>query len=575
MAIPQYEQQVTPDATQATAPEELHPVAAAFGGDIGAALEKGGDEIQNRIDMLTGHMARMLYFQQQSQVQDKLNQFNEWKADKLYNVNNNADVEIPKTWQSEALNPNNTTLSAGGSPQSNTATPDTVTVPYGLLQRKGWQAAGALHDLDTSYQAQKAQITLQARQEGLGQRAISNLTNGLDQAWSSDRMNVVKHEAEQRDQAQQQTFLKGMQLQADSAVGAQDPISLARKIDSINQANDALNDQQGKDKDDPIRELTSNKFIGQALNNSMVTNLKATGGNPAQFQSTLDKLHDDGKINDTVYESAQEHLDRASKAIISQNASAAKEQQVNVRMDAFNKLAQGKFDISNQSLIDEYASKDPELGNALQTVAESRGQYKPERNDAQNREFQKSVTAMINSSSQDQLSGYMTKLLSDKNGISQTHLNVMVNALMNHAKTLPAIDGQPNSPVTQNTSAMAFNALSSWADRGNLSPDEKTDLITHYLDGMTKTAPKQNYDNAIKSHMMQAYPQTATMEFPPTDIDAEGRGFNKAVNFAADAKIYPQQRLNMHGTEEKPGSTEEASKIVGKKIEDIPEIKND
>ena len=60
----QYNQQIQPEATQASVPEEIHPVAAAFGGDIGQALEQGGDKVASRIENLSMHLARMNYYRQ-------------------------------------------------------------------------------------------------------------------------------------------------------------------------------------------------------------------------------------------------------------------------------------------------------------------------------------------------------------------------------------------------------------------------------------------------------------------------------------------------------------------------------
>lgn len=556
MSVPQYQQQIEPEATQATTPEELHPVAAAFGGDIGAALEKSGEQISGRIEQLSQHMALMNYYRSQQNVADKVLQMKTDQDNVLYSQD---PKEITRNPSIDNTKPTDLILSSGGVSPSNISpavATQTFTVPTGLLLRKDNAADGVTQEYHDWYNNYSQQMISQAQSEGMGLRAIRQLKLRMDSDFASNGRYIAGHEAEQLNNGRIKTFTSVMQADANSSNLAQDSQSLGLKIDSINKTAVDLSASGGllKNPDGSFTDAhvnTTNKFVGQALDNSMAANLKLTNGDPAQFQSILDRLHDDGRINDTQYNVSSDHLGRASKAIISQNETRNKIQTVNVRMDAFNKLGQGKFDISNQSLIDDYASKDPELGNALQTVAESRGQYKPERNDAQNREFQKSVTDMINSSSQDQLSGYMTKMLSAKDGMSQTHLNIVVNALMNHAKTLPVIDGMPNSPIPQNTGAMAFNALSKWADTANLSVEDKSQLMTNYLDGMSKAvAPRDNYNNAIQAHMREAYPKTSTMEFPPTDIDNESRGFNKAVNFAADAKIFPQQRLNVHGVKE-------------------------
>ena len=78
----QYNPQVSPEATQATAPEELHPVAAAFGGDIGAALQASGKEVADRIQTLSFHMARMNYYRGEAQKQDLINNYQSELLDK-------------------------------------------------------------------------------------------------------------------------------------------------------------------------------------------------------------------------------------------------------------------------------------------------------------------------------------------------------------------------------------------------------------------------------------------------------------------------------------------------------------
>jgi hypothetical protein len=318
----QYQQQITPEATQATTPEELHPVAAAFGGDIGAALEKSGSEVADRVQTLSLHMARMNYYRGEAQRADLLNNYKTQLQTKLYGDPTDPNATVTSVGGNVMPDAGKMTLSAGPSPSNVTPTAAPVEIPAGVYQRKGYAAAGAIQDVDQWHQQASQQIMDQA--QGLGLRNNAVLKTQMDNAWSSERMGIVKHEASQIDQAQQQTWFKGMQLDADNAVTKQDPVSLGRTIDSINQTNQVLNDHQGKDDNDPIRELTANKFIGQALNNSMTANLKSTGGNPAQFQSTLDELHDSGKISDTVYDNAGERLDRVSKQLTSQNETAAR-----------------------------------------------------------------------------------------------------------------------------------------------------------------------------------------------------------------------------------------------------------
>lgn len=566
MAIPQYEQQVTPDATQATTPEELHPLAAAFGGDIGKALEASSEQVSNRIEQLSQHMALMNYYRGQAAVADKVLEVKSKQDDFLLSQEPKEITRTPQT-----LNPSDTTLSSGAPPSGILPLPSgkTFTAPAGLLQRTGY-AADSITDEYHQWAAQASkQATDEMRADGYGERNIRSLKMHLDADFASNARHIAGYEAQQVNNAQITTFTTLMQKTADSGSFATDSQSLGLKIDAINKtgADLSLSQHLFKNPDGSITDAhtnTVNTYVGQALDNSNMTNLKTNNGDPTQAQANIDRLHTDGRITDEQYDIAQKHLNIASKAMISQNETNSKIQDVNVTMDAFNKLGQGKFDISNQNIIDDYASKNPKLGNALQTVAETKGQYMPPRTDVQHREYQKNVTDMINSSSQEQLSGYMMKTISDK-GFSQTDMNIWVNALLNHGKTLPVIDGQQNSPITQDMASSAFNALSTWADKANLKPEEKTDLINHYLEGMSKNgAPKDNYDKAIQNHMISAYPALATKEPEniPTEIDGKSQGFNKAVNFAKGteqekAKKFPDRRLIAQAAKETPGEAEE------------------
>jgi len=434
----QYNQQVTPDATQATAPEELHPVAAAFGGDIGAALQKSGSEIADRIQTLSFHMARMNYYRGEAQRADLLNNYKTQLQTKLYGDPNDPNATVTSVGGNVMPPSGSLALSAGPSPSNVTPTAAPVEIPAGVYNRKGYEAAGALQDVDAWHQ-QAAQGIMQQAQS-LGLRNGSILKMQMDNAWSAERMGIVKHEATQIDQAQQQTFFKGMQLDADNAVTKQDPVSLGRTIDSINQQNQVLNDHQGKSADDPMREITSNKFVSQALNNSMTANLKSTGGDPTQFKSTLDQLHDDGKINDTVYDNAQEHLDRVSKQMTTQNETAAKTQVVNTRMSTINSALQHKLDFSNPNTLSEISAQDPKLGEALDNYNNNKDANVKD----EDSNFADATQKIFSAGSKEQISDYTLKILKEGN-ISQDRLNILVGSAMDRGKNLADLEGQSKS----------------------------------------------------------------------------------------------------------------------------------
>ena len=531
MAIPIAQQTVMPDRTQATTPEELHPVAAAFGGDIGAALQQGGEQIASRIETLSLHMARMNYYRGEAQRADLLNNYKTQLQTKLYGDPSDPNATVTSIGGNVMPPSGQLSLSAGPSPSNVTPTAEPVEIPSGVYNRKGYAAAGALQDVDQWHQQTSQQILQQAN--GLGLRNNAVLKSQMDNAWSSERMGIVKHEATQIDQAQQQTFFKGMQLDADNAVTKQDPVSLGRAIDSINDTNKMLNDSQGKDDNDPIRELTSNKFISQALNNSMTANLKSTGGDPTQFQGTLDRLHDDGKINDTVYDNAGDHLDRVSKQMTAQNETAAKTQVVNTRMTTINSALQNKLDFSNPNTLSEISAQDPKLGEALTNYSNNKNNNVKDEDE----NFAEATKNIFSAGTKEQIADYTMKILKEGN-ISQDRLNILVGSAMDRGKNLADLEGQSkaSNPI-QNAIDSGMKALMDWNKKSGWGEAQT------YLDFMTgaKTKPvAQAYNDAVTNSIVRNHPATATMSSPP----------NYVITKYSDIKaVFPRTHRTEDGTD--------------------------
>jgi hypothetical protein len=508
MAIPIAETQVSPNRTQATTPEELHPVAAAFGGDIGAALEKGGDEVANRIQTLSMHMARMNYYRGEAQRSDLLNQYKTSLQTKLYGDPSDPNATVTSVGGNVMPPAGQMALSAGPTPSNVTPTATPVEIPAGVYQRQGYAAAGALQDVDQWHQQAAQNIMQQA--QGLGLRNNAVLKTQMDNAWSSERMGIVKHEATQIDQAQQQTWFKGMQLDADNAVTKQDPVSLGRTIDSINEQNQVLNDHQGKDANDPIRQITSDKFVGQALNNSMTANLKSTGGDPTQFQSTLDRLHDDGKLNDTVYENATDHLQRVAKQITTQNETAVKTQAVNARMNTINAALQGKLDFNNPNTLSEISAPDPKLGEALTNYSNNKNEVAKD----EDQNFADATQKIFSAGSKEQVANYTMNVLKEGN-ISQDRLNILVGSAMDRGKTLADLDGQSKaSNPMQDKIASGVKALMNWGKEQGQDAQTYVDFLT----GAKSKPVADAYNDAIKNAIIRKNPEVSTMATPPNYV---------------------------------------------------------
>lgn len=500
MAIQEYENKIAPEAINASPPEELHPVAAAFGGDIGQALQHGGETVASRLESLSSHLARMNFYRQEAQRADLLNQYKTSFQNKLYGDPNDPNATVTQIGN-EVIS-DNLSFQKGQTPSNVNPTATPREIPAAIYNRQGFAASGAIQDADNWHKQASDEII--QKSQNLGLRNLSTLKSQMDSAWSSERMSIVKHEATQINDAQQKTFLHGMQLDADNAVTKQDPISLARTIDSINDQNKILNDSQHKEDDDPIRELTSNKFVSQALNNSMMANLKSNGGDPVQFQSILDKLHDDGKINDTVYENSGEHLDKISKGIITQNKQVSQTQVVNQRMNTMQLAVQNKLDLTNPNTVSEISAQDPELGTALSNYSLNKNKDIKDQDEA----FAKATEDIFNAGSKEQISKYTMNVLKEGK-ISQDRLNILLGTAMDRGKHLADLDGQSKSTnPLQNMIDSGMKALIDW----NKKQDKHySQTYLDYMNGVKTSTPSESYSSAIGNAAIRNNPIISTI----------------------------------------------------------------
>lgn len=513
-----YQESIAFDATHATVPEELHPVAAAFGGDIGKALQATGEQVASRMERLAQHAAMMNYYRGQQAVADKVLQMKNEQNSLLFGSPDDPNATVTKTRTAvNALTPGNVILSAGGEAPSNTAPsaqPQTYEVPAGILQRQGNQAHGALQDYHDWYTSYSQQVVDQARNEGLGERNIRSLKLRLDSDFATNSRYIARHEAVELDKAQQQTFLKGMQLDANNAVTRQDPISLSRTIDSINDQNKTLNDSQGKSADDPIRELTSNKFVNQALNNSMSANLKETGGDATQFQATLDRLHDDGKINDTVYQDAQTNLDKVSKSMIRQNVRAAKVSSINTTLGYVNQVVDGKLDFTNPNVINEIRANSPTAGAAIDNYVLNKSVDVPQKDEA----IAHSVDELYKTGSKEEINKFNLGLMSKfPNGIPQSVVNTMMMDGIERAKRVSDLEeGKQEPDSVQVRIDGGMKALQRWNTiQGSQDGQSYADYMKNIHSGM---APMEAYNNAVKTAVVRKNPAVASLPVTPNYV---------------------------------------------------------
>ena len=519
MAIPIAQQTVMPEATQATAPEELHPLAAAFGGDIGAALQASGDKVADRIQTLSFHMARMNYYRGEAQKQDLINQYQSDLLDKTMGTGPND----PRTVTSVGGNvmPDSSQLSLSQAPpQSSTANisgtgAPAVEIPAAIYNRQGYEANGALEDFKAWHQATVQQYLQKA--QGLGVRVDSQFKTSMDKLGASEEFQIAKHQTTQVEQAQIKTYMTGLQLSAEGAVTKQDPASLGLTVDAINQQVDGLIKTQHLDNDPsgPIMaELQKNKFVGQALNNSITATLKTSGGDPAQAQNMLDRLHADNRITDTQYNDANDNLDKTAKAITAQNEIGSKTQAVNEQSSIINSALQGKLDSSNPNTLGEITSKYPKLGEALTHYNNNKGSLTAAGDDKDD-DFLDSTKKMLETGSKEQVIDYVSNVMKEKD-ISQDRMNILIGTAMDRGKSLPDLNGQSKSSnPTWDKIDGGVKSLMNWGKETGIG-DAQT--ITDFLGNIKNKSVADAHNDAITNTIVRNHPAVASMSTPPNMV---------------------------------------------------------
>lgn len=435
----EYNQQIEPEAIRASAPEEIHPIAAAFGGDIGQALESGGQQVASRLETLNNHLIRMNYYRDEARRADIVNKYLEEQSKQVHGDPSDPSATVKYT---PDANTKGLTLSYGGNEPSNVLR-NPEERPLGVLNWQGNQAHGAMDYLDQWHH--NAVDNAMAAAKGMGLRNNAVLISQLDKAWSSQRNSVAEHETKQIHEATVQTYMKGMDLLANSAVTNKDPISLANTIDGINYQNQTLNDFNFLNKNDPQKqimlELTGNKFVENAVNNSINSTLNSPDGSLTQVNQTLDKLHDSGKISDTVYENAGNYAEKISQGIEARQQRNLKAQVIDNRIDVIKKITSKDYNLENLStLANDVGVHDTSLSEAIKVTENKRkgwfssGKYTPI--DENNKAYSDIVNNIFKSKSQEEISEFLVSAL-HKGEISQDRLNIIVNAASRFQKTLP------------------------------------------------------------------------------------------------------------------------------------------
>lgn len=545
----QYQQHIEPDAIQATTPEELHPVAAAFGGDIGAALEKGGDQVKSQIDILSTHLARMNYYRQQQDVMNKDTDFRTSYTDYLYNQKGTVTKN-----KATAIDPNTATISDNGNiPTGGTIDPNlNYEVPAAPMMRKGNEAWGATDDSHSTGLQMIQERIQQAQAEGMNQRSLSNLQRMMMNSFATLQSGVSKHEAEQLDAGQSQDMAARIGNLTNGSTSIQNPIAMGNQLDNIKETVNTLGDMKGWGQEE--RDLMITKHSQDAVQNFANTQLRATG-NPQEVYDMLNKLETAGKIDPSINENVQQKI-----SVGFSKMQEAQIRQQNVQFahnDAqlVQDFANGKYSWSNANDLSGLAGtqNSPKMIEAMQKSLLSKNSGQP--HNITDTAFSNIVKDILDSSDKDTLNQRLVSLISTHGQDSQHDLQILSRIAIDRNSQLNGInkdEGKTQNPAQINIEA-ALRQLGDWSDKSGLS---YKNTVVDFMKQMGSNSgaiidPKAAMMNAQRSEITRNYPNAVTQDAPPSMvIDKNGDTRKLFPYFNKDIKVHPQMRWTPEKKEE-------------------------
>jgi len=191
--VPTMSPEITPQATpQVATPEMVRPAEGAFGGAVAEAGQREGAAVQNMGDQI---FQRMMEHKDREQTQQNLD------------IMTQAHTSVQGLLNNPELDDNQT--------------------PKGFLNRTLNQAKGAT----SAYDQQAIQLKQQIMQGNLSPQQRQSLNESLSSTLLAGREAVVSHEAQQTQQAFDNSFQSAMKSTVSSAANVDDPKLLGRMVD--------------------------------------------------------------------------------------------------------------------------------------------------------------------------------------------------------------------------------------------------------------------------------------------------------------------------------------------------------
>lgn len=240
------------------------------------------------------------------------------------------------------------------------------------------------------------------------------------------------------------------------------------------------------------------------------------------------------KFDVDVAEKARSHYETQVKLRL-------EKQRVDNRFDSITAISNGVFDINRaDELMRHFAKTDPELAEAIKASASAGSEYFPQ---AENEAFAGVVKDVFSSGTQEEVSDFLVRALRhNANGeISRDRLAIITSAAIQRAKSLGLSKNWADAVMKDPVQAAIDAGVHSIMKRLD-APADKNQTIADYLNLVKAgTKPKEAYDTAIKNSIIRQYPETVTMDNPPTMVVDK----NTPIKYVfAKGKISPSRVWN-------------------------------
>lgn len=416
-----------------------------------------------------------------------------------------------------------------------------INVPRGIGRRVGYQTYNSSIEFVNSAALLRDDIVSKQPHD----LYRSELSNRIATHFMSGKENAIQHEITETRKANKDNFDSLGKNLVDSVKA--NPSTLSEVIDRIKKNR---NDEQSVlVTSEAQKELDINGDIEKAAFNAGNTILE-TGGTLEQAKALINSEEVRSKIPSESYEDVDTRLEISAARIDNRRRQMDLQVKVGSRFNFLDQLASGKINYNDLgSLATAMAPKDAELATAMQKVADSKGDYFPEKDEDES--FNILVEKVFTSPDQAKITDFLLSTLKDRANISQDKLAILVNAAAKRAASLPVEvkKGEPLDPklaslVGLNPQQVGIDAgiksLRNWQKETGIT---SADTLAQYLQETSKGVdPKIAYDIATKTSIVREYPETVSLDEPPNMV-LDPRG-NVRVVFPKTTQVYPNRIYN-------------------------------